>query len=199
MLSQRLNLRPTTRKTIFMSPNKRATEERIIEKLEELYQQQGTRPGWTGLVKTAFIQLAAEQGYRVCTSLSEETKQSVEIQKLDCVEWGEWLYDLVWYAYEKEEETGVERTTSVPLVMECEWNISLKDIALDFDKLLVANADLRVLVCGWYGPGEPDALINYCRRAVQSFAQGRLGDRFLLCILPEAKGKMPQFHQIIRE
>jgi hypothetical protein len=184
---------------ITMSLNKRATAERIKEKLLEVYPQKETRPGWSGLVKTAFIQLAEKQGYKVCTALSEEAKLTLTDDERKCVEWGEWLYDLVWYAYEKDDETGVEHTTSVPLVMECEWNISLKDIATDFDKLLVANADLRVMVCGWYDPGEPDAIITYCERAVQSFEQGRYGDQFLICILPEADEGKPRFHTIIKE
>jgi hypothetical protein len=181
-----------------MSLNKSATVARIKEKLIKIHAQKENRPGWTGLVKMAFIELAAEQRYKVCTALSEEAKRRVNEEMPLCVEWGEWLYDLVWYAYEKDEDTGVERTTAVPLVMECEWNISLTDIALDFDKLLVANADLRVMVCGWYATVEPVAIIEYCERAVQSFEQGRHGDQFLLCFLSE-EGSEPHFHSITKE
>jgi hypothetical protein len=105
-------------------------------------------------------------------------------------DWHEWLYDLVWYTSERDEDTGIERTTSIPLVMECEWDASLEGMALDFDKLLVANADLRVLVCGEYPDFKRDDVFTYCERALQGFARTRPGDVVLVFVIPE-KG-MPE-------
>ena len=64
----------------------------------------------------------------------------------------EWLYDLHWF---EEKKKSHYQQTSLPLVVECEWDwLRKKDksgdkysaIKWDFQKLLVANADLRVLI-----------------------------------------------------
>ena len=142
-----------------------------------------TRPGrhlWSGLVKKAFIDCAVTMKLKVATAGT-----AAQVEGAREPDWGEWLYDLVWYTSKIDEATGVERTTSVPLVMECEWDASLASIALDFDKLLVANADLRVLVCGEYQGFPREAVFSYCQRAVEGFARTRPGDTFLVCVIPE--------------
>lgn len=58
----------------------------------------------------------------------------------------EWLYDLHWYT-----ESGKYAVKSMPLVMECEWNNRRGDDALgglkyDFQKLVVSNSPLRLMV-----------------------------------------------------
>jgi hypothetical protein len=62
----------------------------------------------------------------------------------------EWLYDLHWF-----KEGGSYRMTSLPLVVECEWAYKRKGdedkddysaVKWDFQKLLVANAKLRLMV-----------------------------------------------------
>jgi hypothetical protein len=64
----------------------------------------------------------------------------------------EWLYDLHWY--EENEDTPYQQT-SFPLVVECEWayrrpGCKYKDsygaVKWDFQKLLVANSDLRLMI-----------------------------------------------------
>jgi|GEM_PF-5063038 len=157
----------------------------------------GRKP-WSGLVKQTFIKLAISQNCRACCSLSEVVKATLTPEEQDAVNWGEWLYDLVWYTsvIDKYENRDIERTTSIPLVMECEWDATLDAIALDFDKLLVANADLRVMVCGGYKNFPSDAIIEQCKRAVQTYEQGHIGDTFLVCIVPEEGD--PECTEIIR-
>lgn len=67
----------------------------------------------------------------------------------------EWLYDLHWFT-----DPGGYRLTSVPLVVECEWRWTRTEekvepgekkdfygaVKYDFQKLLVTNAKLRLLV-----------------------------------------------------
>ena len=54
--------------------------------------------------------------------------------------YGEWLFDALWYLENKDEYM-----LSVPLVAECEWGRGT-DVMEDFHKLLVARADVRVMV-----------------------------------------------------
>jgi hypothetical protein len=62
----------------------------------------------------------------------------------------EWLYDLHWY-----EEIASYQMTSLPLVVECEWEYKREGdededdysaVKWDFQKLLVANACLRLMI-----------------------------------------------------
>lgn len=64
----------------------------------------------------------------------------------------EWLYDLHWY---EENRNSHYQITNLPLVVECEWEWKRKGDAAndlysavkwDFQKLLVTNADLRVMI-----------------------------------------------------
>lgn len=64
----------------------------------------------------------------------------------------EWLYDLHWY---EENEDMPYQQTSFPLVVECEWGYrrpgckyedSYGAVKWDFQKLLVANSDLRLMI-----------------------------------------------------
>jgi hypothetical protein len=171
-----------------------STIEQITDRLKALPEVSG-RSNWTSHVKVTFIELAAQQGYKVCASVPEEVRENVKVKYPHCLEWGEWLYDLVWYS---EQDSGMQEpfTTSVPLVMECEWDIGIPALALDFNKLLVANADLRVMVCGCYEDGQAAVIRKYCERAVQAYEQGRPGDNFLLCILCEHG--QPEFYPITK-
>ena len=53
---------------------------------------------------------------------------------------GEWLYDVVW---RRHDDRG--RLTAVPLVAECEW-LRPREIEKDFEKLLLARADVRLII-----------------------------------------------------
>lgn len=143
----------------------------IIHALQELGRSEAVldRPGWTLVIQERLARLARRYGYKHAPS----------------PETGEWLYDHVWYRSTTDAATGQERTLEVPLVVECEWDNRLAAIAEDFDKLLLANAALRVFVCGWYRSFPPEPVITYCEAAVREFGQLGNGARFLLCFLPE--------------
>ena len=63
---------------------------------------------------------------------------------------GGWLWDCTWLDYEDDDPHKPLRWA--PMVAECEWKASrseseyLKAILYDFEKLLVANAPLRVMI-----------------------------------------------------
>lgn len=98
----------------------------------------------------------------------------------------EWLYDMVWYMTEGQDLN--ERLTSIPLVMECEWSTASGKIEEDFEKLLLANADLRVMVCRTPPKYRAD-MTAYFRSAIDAYRQGRTGDHFLVVTRVEATGQ----------
>ena len=78
------------------------------------------------------------------------------------------------------------------MVAECEWG-NFGAIEDDFQKLLVARASLRVMVCdGWWLPGcddmEGGATAERLQEWVGEFEDGRAGDTYLLIIYEWQEG-----------
>ena len=87
---------------------------------------------------------------------------------------GEWLYDVTWCDSDRD---GWLR--SIPMVAEGEWG-NLGDIDDDFQKLLVARAKIRVMVCdAGYADGGTTAIANRFSEWVGAF-EGAQGDTYLL-------------------
>jgi len=60
-------------------------------------------------------------------------------------DWSEWLFDQSWLEYEKDEFGKLQYLKRMAMAMESEWGDE-GDIKDDFEKLLVARADLRVMI-----------------------------------------------------
>jgi hypothetical protein len=86
---------------------------------------------WTETIKKLLGNLGERLGCKVCASTWDKKYNA------------EWLYDLVWY---RENNDG--NLVEVPLVVECEWGTDTKkDIKFDFEKLLLAKADIKLMIC----------------------------------------------------
>ncbi|MDR3697913.1 hypothetical protein [Mucilaginibacter sp.] len=88
----------------------------------------------------------------------------------------EWLYDIVWY-----QEDSEKRLVRIPLIVECEWDRSYSGIKYDFEKLLVGNAERRLMICQ-SNPGEVENLFLRFQEAINIFEEN-YNDRFLIAIL----------------
>ena len=91
--------------------------------------------------------------------------------------YGEWLYDMVWYKEEKVTEYLLE----VVLVLECEQAYGIPDIKYDFEKLLLANAKMRIMIC-LAGKTPVDEIKNYFIKAVEAYKGLNKGSRILALI-----------------
>lgn len=113
----------------------------------------------------------------------------------------EWLYDMVCYRYDNEHY-AINETV---LVMESEWkgkrcaskghdgNDPYGEVKYDFQKLLLANADVKLMVFRYhkekYGAG--DSIKQYFQRRIDSYRQGRVSDLYLFaCYSGVGKGKL---------
>ena len=83
-------------------------------------------PEWTEAIKDTARKIGIREHYEVAPDPQKYNQQ--------------WLYDLVWY---KESEIG---TTSVPLVLESEWSMDFYQVRIDFEKLLVAKSQLKIMI-----------------------------------------------------
>jgi len=89
---------------------------------------------------------------------------------------GEWLFHLVWV----EKQADAERFISLPLAMQFHWGHHLKEIAADFEKLLVAKADHKVMVFQRSSPKEVRNLMTALEDRIRSFRPQSPDERYLL-------------------
>jgi hypothetical protein len=119
-------------------------------------------PRWTREVKRVVGDIGMKQGFAVCTSGWPKIFDE------------EWLFDLVWYKYDKEKHL-----VSVPLVLESEWSLSFEEVKYDFEKLLIAKAQLRILVHQARKKTTVDDAQRKLITLVSKFEGSTKGDRYL--------------------
>lgn len=109
----------------------------------------------------------------------------------------EWLYDMHWYT--DVEETDYQ-TEDFFLAMECEWsknkasnwNTNFKDIGYDFQKLLVCNARLRLMITRVSKTSHNIELQHYFNNAVKNYKRLQNGSKFL-CVCYDMEAKKMNF------
>jgi hypothetical protein len=101
---------------------------------------------------------------------------------------GEFLYDLIWI----RREQGQRPILDLALVLECEWGIGQE--IFDFQKLLLARADLRVMV--FQGSRQHQSqVIAQMRDEISEFRKTQTGDRYLFaCWDLEPECNHREFH-----
>ncbi len=133
----------------------------------------------TRLIKVELIKLGHELGFRVYANGLIDT--DLEEVKHNFVN-REWLYDLHWYTDVKDYMPN-----SLPLVMECEWdnkrpkdksNSSYSAVKFDFQKLIVSNASLRLMIFG-ARQNELNQLGEYFEEAINSYENLLPNSKFL--------------------
>jgi hypothetical protein len=105
---------------------------------------------WTKYIKRQLINIGDKYNYKTCTSGVEGADT-------------EWLYDLVWY--KSNHEKNLEH---ISLIVECEWLRTLDDIRYDFEKLLLANCNLKLMICQ-DGRETLDNLKAYFSKSIRAF------------------------------
>lgn len=89
----------------------------------------------------------------------------------------EWLYDLIWY---KRNEIGI---SNVELIMESELSRNIDEIIYDFEKLLLANSRLKLMICFSNTKGRDIPLIQKrCREVFFNYQNHNQDSRILLLI-----------------
>ena len=134
---------------------------------------QWSNPEWTRRIKTAICEIGHANGYSTCAS-------SVDFE----ADHGEWLYDVCWLEYGRNNGDQRYRLRRMPLAVESEWG-DMGAIEDDFSKLLVARASLRAMVCngGWLPDDtEGRATAERLRQWVGEYAGSRVGDTYLLIV-----------------
>jgi len=126
-------------------------------------EKQHSRMQWTQNIKLELVELAHKHKLYVCCN------------GVSSADWGEWLYDLVVLRYANNDSNSEIESTS--LVVESEWDSDDLSILIDFQKLLLSNADIKLMV--YY---KNNTIRNILEHLVRHYA--RSNGIFLFAFLP---------------
>ncbi|MGA2525640.1 MAG: hypothetical protein ABSF79_03365 [Smithellaceae bacterium] len=117
---------------------------------------------WTRRIKEGLCNLGKQKGYGVSAA--------------GCAgaDTGEWLFDLVWATVQDDQ------FLQMPLVMECEWNPNFDEIDWDFEKLLIAKADHKLMIFQQAIESDVRDVMKKLKAMVSSFKTSFQGERYLL-------------------
>ena len=104
----------------------------------------------------------------------------------------EWLFDLTWLKLDENK-----RLKSLKLAVESEWKRELKDIQDDFEKLLVTNAEYRLMICA-PKTENIETIKEYFEHAVKNYKLLSKGARFLIAIFDDCETGEIEFYSIIK-
>lgn len=143
-------------------------EKQIIEGLNSLVQNikdehWDSNGYWTKIIKEKLYDLAKNQNQDLLVAASG----------LEKADWGEWLFDMIWYKYENSS------LKDVYLVVESEWNLDEENIQLDFEKLLIAKSRYRLLIFQALTEEKAVEIIENFNKIVENCSQSVKGDRYL--------------------
>lgn len=88
----------------------------------------------------------------------------------------QWLFDLIWY---DNDESG--HLISIPLIVESELKLDLINHKVDFEKLLVSNADNRLFICQAY-TDDIKSRFKYFQEGIDLYKLNKEGDNYLIVI-----------------
>jgi hypothetical protein len=117
---------------------------------------------WTTQVKEDIGSLGVTHGWDVCTSGFTHRFER------------EWLYDLIWY-----RNSADGHLSEVYLVLESEWNGAAADIKNDFEKLLLAKAELKIMVFQCFDQNLSD-LFELLERGIRAFEKRSANETYIL-------------------
>ena len=85
----------------------------------------------------------------------------------------------------------------VPLIVESEWGRTIKSIKFDFEKLLLANSENRLMICQ-IKPDQRKEILDYIRIAVSKYNYLKKGDRFLVALLDDYDSGEFEYNLILK-
>jgi hypothetical protein len=116
---------------------------------------------WTNAIKNAVGDVGQRHQYVVYASECKFRRN------------GEWMFDLTWS--KESRKNGYK--FRLPLVLESEWDP--KDIRWDFSKLLVARADLRVMVFWGHTKEKAENMLDDMLEQIGKYEGSAIGDRYM--------------------
>ncbi len=120
--------------------------------------------GWTAKIKKGFLELGKKFDYETCPD--ECNRQ--------------WLYDLIWF-----KNNEYNHLVELSLVLESEWSKNIYEIKYDFEKLLVAKAPIKVMIC--QENGNVEDLIKMFNLGIDYYSKKDCCETYLIAIFIESE------------
>ena len=151
-----------------MTENFDDIEKKIIKEMDDFFMEVEEKKYhgdkiWTNRLKEKIGDLGFDLGYKVSIGGFRDKFER------------EWLYDIVWYVEDIEK-----RLIKIPLIVESEWGSNYAEIKYDFEKLLIGNAERRLMICQAKSENIDDLFTKF-KEAINAFEEND-GDRFLIAI-----------------
>jgi len=130
---------------------------------DEIYKDrlEGKKKNWTNLIKEKFEEYGLSLGYEVRLSKRQGKKS-------------EWLFDMLWFA---SNDGYIDH---VYLVLESEFEPRIYNIIEDFNKLLVARADIRIMIFSRRKTDQVEETFMDIEERIKLFSQTMPGDKYFL-------------------
>ena len=131
-------------------------------------------PIWTRVIQSRLCRAGQALKYYVCTSGVAQANR------------GEWLFDQVWMNWTHNTPRQLER---ISLAVECEWDRKWDEIFYDFEKLLVARADVRLMIFQATDAQSVHVLFDLLRHKTHGLTQHQSDDYYMLAGYDMAEGR----------
>lgn len=139
------------------------------------------QPQWSQAVKRGLVDLAKAYGWEAHASQCDNPDRP------------EWLYDVTWL-----QRTGGIIADS-PLVAEIEWLHDGREIMKDFQKLLLARAEVRLMVFEASNPTRARELTDELIAQARAYSRTEPGDRYILACLDNPRSDVEPYNFQCRE
>lgn len=138
----------------------------LTELAEKEYENNIGNRQWTRYILKHLKDLGHEFGFEVCPDTDNGNS--------------EWLYDMIWYTSEEGFLKGIS------FVMESEWSYGYDCVRYDFEKLLQADAQLKLMIC-CHKNGEADIAYfkEYFSKAIEKYHVDTPKSRYIFAILKD--------------
>lgn len=158
-----------------------------------IYAKRNARKPNSNAIKYNMVKLGHELGYKVYANGLTEAQKKEQFENYKFIN-REFLFDIHWY---KDEKNKYYMPKKISLVAESELGDRRKGdqsklknpaVMFDFQKLLVANAELRLLIFKAKNQIELDELEEYFEKAITTYKLLEKGSIFLfVCFMHDTK------------
>ena len=125
---------------------------------------------WTRAVNNGLCRLAQSKGLDTCARSCASAR------------WREYLFDVLCLETRDSDVEGQpQEYLDSPLVVECEWG-NRACITHDFEKLLLARADVRLMIFQASGAKRAEAIIEHLLNYVRVYRRSATGDRYIFAV-----------------
>ena len=162
---------------------------RLIQSVRDAFQGLNTWPNEAKNSSKCWTTRLFSELDRLAVCLGVDIRRGPKRKEEKNLKW-EFLYDVCFFVPRRDRDSDDGYfTPETPLkqaliVLECEWSRreQKKDILYDFSKLLIARAELRVLVFWTISRKEDfDSTMKDVKELIDAFEQGDEEDRYLIC------------------